>query len=119
MNEPAPTSREEAPANRQRFKARLPHPRPLLALAVVVALLLPVAATVRNPLQGYLDTLLGKERPLATASRHMVSAANRYASEAGREMLRAGGSATDAAIATQLVLALVEPQSSGLGVARS
>lgn len=115
MNEPAPTSREEAPANRQRFKARLPHPRPLLALAVVVALLLPVAATVRNPLQGYLDTLLGKERPLATASRHMVSAANRYASEAGREMLRAGGSATDAAIATQLVLALVEPQSSGLG----
>ena len=52
---------------------------------------------------------------LATAERHMVSAANRYAAEAGREILRAGGSAVDAAIATQLVLNLVEPQSSGIG----
>jgi gamma-glutamyltranspeptidase / glutathione hydrolase len=52
---------------------------------------------------------------LATAERHMVVAANRYAAEAGREMLRAGGSAADAAIAVQLVLNLVEPQSSGLG----
>jgi gamma-glutamyltranspeptidase/glutathione hydrolase len=45
----------------------------------------------------------------------MVAAANPYAAEAGREILRAGGSAIDAAIATQLVLGLVEPQSSGLG----
>ena len=52
---------------------------------------------------------------LATAERHMVSAANGYAAEAGREILRAGGSAVDAAIATQLVLNLVEPQSSGIG----
>src|SRR3972149_4677498 len=52
---------------------------------------------------------------LATAERHMVSAANPYAAEAGREILRAGGSAVDAAIATQLVLNLVEPQSSGIG----
>lgn len=52
---------------------------------------------------------------LARAERHMVSSANRYASEAGRELLRKGGSAVDAAIATQLVLGLVEPQSSGLG----
>ncbi len=51
----------------------------------------------------------------ATASRHMVSAANPLAAEAGRGILRAGGSATDAAIATALVLTLVEPQSSGIG----
>lgn len=54
-------------------------------------------------------------RSLATTRHFMVSSANTHASEAGREILRAGGSAVDAAIATQLVLGLVEPQSSGLG----
>ena len=50
------------------------------------------------------------------ASRHfMVAAANPLATQAGREILRAGGNAIDAAIAVQLVLGLVEPQSSGLG----
>jgi len=55
------------------------------------------------------------ERPAAFAKRFMVSAADRRAVAAGLEMLRAGGSAADAAIAAQLVLGLVEPQSSGLG----
>ncbi len=54
-------------------------------------------------------------RATSLANRHMVAAANPLAAEAGREMLRAGGSAADAAIAVQLVLGLVEPQSSGLG----
>ena len=51
----------------------------------------------------------------ATAGRFMVSAANPQAVDAGVEILEAGGSAVDAAIATQLVLNLVEPQSSGIG----
>ena len=45
----------------------------------------------------------------------MAAAANPLAAEAGREMLREGGSAIDAAIAMQAVLTLVEPQSSGIG----
>lgn len=49
------------------------------------------------------------------ADKHMAAAANPLAAEAGREMLRQGGSAIDAAIAMQAVLTLVEPQSSGIG----
>lgn len=49
------------------------------------------------------------------AERHMAAAANPLAAEAGREMLRQGGSAIDAATAMQAVLTLVEPQSSGIG----
>ncbi|GHF01865.1 gamma-glutamyltransferase [Thalassotalea profundi] len=49
------------------------------------------------------------------ADKYMVVAANPYASEAGFNILQQGGSAIDAAIAVQLVLTLVEPQSSGIG----
>ena len=44
-----------------------------------------------------------------------VSAADPRAEAAGMEMLRAGGSATDAAIAVMLALTVVEPQGSGIG----
>lgn len=46
---------------------------------------------------------------------YMVAAANPYAVRAGEAILAEGGSAIDAAIAVQLVLTLVEPQSSGIG----
>ena len=55
------------------------------------------------------------ERQAAHARRFMVAAADPHAVAAGLEILRAGGSAADAAIAVQLVLGLTEPQSSGLG----
>ena len=46
---------------------------------------------------------------------YMVVAANPLATKAGCEVLKKGGSAIDAAIATQMVLNIVEPQSSGIG----
>ena len=55
------------------------------------------------------------EKPGWAAQQFMVAAANPLAADAGYRMLKQGGSAIDAAIATQLVLTLVEPQSSGIG----
>lgn len=54
-------------------------------------------------------------KPLVTAKSHMVVAANPLASQAGDTIIRAGGNAIDAMVTVQLVLGLVEPQSSGLG----
>ena len=56
------------------------------------------------------------QRPSAAASAPgMVSAADPRAAQAGREILDAGGSAADAALATMVALTVVEPQSSGIG----
>jgi len=66
------------------------------------------------------ETLAEEPAPIKRAApistgRWFISAANPLAVEAGADILRRGGSAVDAAIATQAVLGLVEPQSSGLG----
>jgi len=57
----------------------------------------------------------GHDRPPAAAREFMVAAAHPLAADAGYRVLREGGTAVDAAIAVQLVLNLVEPQSSGIG----
>ena len=56
-----------------------------------------------------------ESRKPAVAGRYMVAAANPIAAAIGRDILRNGGSAVDAAIAVQIALTLVEPQSSGIG----
>ncbi len=54
-------------------------------------------------------------KPLVKAKSWMISTANEYATRAGRDIITKGGNAVDAMVAIQLVLGLVEPQSSGLG----
>lgn len=88
--------------------------RPSLPLCALFFSLLSGVAYAQGLLQPEADT--GYEPKQAVlAQRFMVVAANPLASEAGVAVLRAGGTATDAAIAVQMVLGLVEPQSSGIG----
>jgi gamma-glutamyltranspeptidase / glutathione hydrolase len=54
-------------------------------------------------------------KPGWATKKFAVAAANPLATDAGYQVLKAGGSAVDAAIAVQMVLTLVEPQSSGIG----
>ena len=81
--------------------------RLLIGLALVGALAAPSADAGSRAAPG--------REVSATSPRVMVAAANPLAVEAGVKVLRAGGSAVDAAVAVQAVLGLVEPQSSGLG----
>ena len=55
------------------------------------------------------------EKPGWQTATFAVAAANPLATDAGYQILKAGGSALDAAVAVQMVLTLVEPQSSGIG----
>ncbi len=55
------------------------------------------------------------DRAAVTTEKFMVAAANPLAVKAGHDVLAAGGNAIDAMVAVQLVLGLVEPQSSGIG----
>jgi gamma-glutamyltranspeptidase/glutathione hydrolase len=56
-----------------------------------------------------------QHKTLTHARQFMVATANPVASQAGYDVLKAGGSAIDALVAVQMTLGLVEPQSSGLG----
>ncbi|NKB55000.1 MAG: gamma-glutamyltransferase [Alphaproteobacteria bacterium] len=56
-----------------------------------------------------------EDKQSVTGSRFMVAAANPHAVRAGYDVLKRGGTALDAAVAVQMVLNLVEPQSSGIG----
>ena len=60
-------------------------------------------------------TGLGADIDAASAQSYMVAAANPLAAQAGYDVLAAGGTAVDAMVAVQMVLNLVEPQSSGIG----
>jgi gamma-glutamyltranspeptidase/glutathione hydrolase len=95
----------------------LPRPVPWARTLALLWLGLGLAAcrTHPTPTAGPAPATATAPAPAASPLRAGVVAANPIAVEAGLEVLRAGGSAADAAVAVQATLGLVEPQSSGLG----
>ena len=95
----------------------------LKTLALAAALALPLFGAINAPAHAQRATPDAApeiatgyaEKAGKSSQKFMVAAANPLATEAGYQMLKQGGAAIDAAVATQLVLTLVEPQSSGIG----
>jgi gamma-glutamyltranspeptidase / glutathione hydrolase len=89
---------------------------PIVLAVSLVACATPPSADLRYTVPTLPEGASGlTEKPGWSAQRFMVAAANPLATDAGYQVLKAGGSALDAAIAVQMVLTLVEPQSSGIG----
>ena len=82
---------------------------PRISLAAFLSLALAACATAPA------SPTVVPTAPPAIISKGMVSAADPRAAQAGVDVLRQGGNATDAAIAVMLALTVVEPQSSGVG----
>src|SRR5262245_368434 len=80
-----------------------------------MTLTLSLARAVRNSLLIALALCVGAAYADPLPHKHVIVASHELATDAGLEMLRKGGSAVDAAIAAQMVMSLVEPQSSGIG----
>jgi gamma-glutamyltranspeptidase/glutathione hydrolase len=85
----------------------------LLVLSLVLALWAPGAFAQETGTRPIPET--GPAGPAEAATRFMIAAAHPLAAQAGHDVLAEGGSAIDAMVATQMVLTLVEPQSSGIG----
>ena len=91
---------------------------PSVSLAIALAAVLAACGT-SNPVTTAPAQPEGSSgytvKPGWATTKFAVAAANPLATDAGYQILKAGGSAIDAAIAVQMVLTLVEPQSSGIG----
>ena len=112
---PPPIARDPRPAGRRAAGVGWRRSLAWLAGGLLCAASLPVVGDPSAPaLQPEAASGLHAS-PGSTGTRFAVAAANPLATEAGYRMLQAGGSAVDAAIAVQMVLTLVEPQSSGIG----
>ena len=82
-----------------------------IKILIISALLIAMIAS----LSACQSVTLKPARGPYVSEKHMIATAHPLASQAGLNILQDGGSAVDAAICAQMVLNLVEPQSSGLG----
>ncbi len=87
----------------------------LSAIALVALVAWPAAAQVAAQDVAPEAASGFSEKKAVQARQFMIATANPHASQAGQEILRAGGNAVDAAIAAAVMLNLTEPQSSGIG----
>ncbi|MEZ5476599.1 MAG: gamma-glutamyltransferase [Thiolinea sp.] len=86
----------------------------MTTLALLITL--GISTTVQSREVRYPEFTSGRiPQTLVKADNYMVSSANPYATAAGMRILDKGGTAMDAAVAVQMVLNLVEPESSGIG----
>jgi gamma-glutamyltranspeptidase / glutathione hydrolase len=104
------TETETAPKHKQKMKLPINF---ILIILFFQILAIPVSA---NELDIPPESSSGySEKTAATGQKVMMVTANPIATQAGYDILELGGTAAEAAFAAQLVLGLVEPQSSGLG----
>ncbi|SMY38912.1 Gamma-glutamyltranspeptidase precursor [Photobacterium malacitanum] len=90
----------------------------LLRLLTVCSCAAPIFTAVAQQISDSITpetSVANQQSQSVNGQQWMIATANHYASEAGAAILRQGGNAIDAMVATQLVLGLVEPQSSGIG----
>ena len=100
VRDPRPAGMSTPPSRARRWRG---------VVTGLASLLLVALTTVGAPAKS-----LAADTPVR-ANHGMIAAAHPTAAEAGARILEAGGDAIDAAIAAQMVLGLVEPQSSGIG----
>ena len=87
-----------------------------MRVLILILSLIATSALAQSPSREVPEAFTGLNyKKAAYGQKAMVTAANPHATDAGAKMLKLGGNAVDAAIAVQLALTLVEPQSSGIG----
>lgn len=87
----------------------------LLTLSSTVLLSISVSANQASDVLAPESATGWDSKPQVTSSKWMVTTANPIATQYAADVLAQGGNAADALVVTQLVLSLVEPQSSGIG----